>query len=103
MFGENPKRCFYDLASILYTLDEIDLGVDGMDRPRKERTFILKFDDCKVIEKLATFYNIKMLVRPVKKEFCLQDLKFSADTTQQDHTLEQFIELATSQVPLFQP
>lgn len=95
-------RCYYDLASVLYTLNEINLGLDGMDRPRKERRFILKYDECKVIEKLAKFYKVTMLVRPVK-EFRLQDFQLNADTTQQDHTLEQFIELATSQLPLFQP
>ena len=99
----NQNRYYYDLASVLYTLGEIDFGMDGMDRPRKERTFILKLDECKLIEKLANFYKVKMLVQQVKKEFCLQDLKFSPNTTQQDHTLEQFIELATSQVPIFQP
>uniref|UniRef100_A0A915DJZ7 Uncharacterized protein n=1 Tax=Ditylenchus dipsaci TaxID=166011 RepID=A0A915DJZ7_9BILA len=71
-----------------------------------EDVFNLDKEDCQNVRELQRFAGIEMLVRKVRDgfELTLGDLShLNNDTTNQNHSLQQFIELATSQYPLFAP
>ncbi|KAI1729818.1 piwi domain-containing protein [Ditylenchus destructor] len=98
-FGDE-FACFYDLQCILVTMEELDLG------PKDERVFELDRDDCANVPELQRFAGVEMLVRKVRDAFhlTLGDMShLTNDTTAQNHSLASFIELVTSQCPLFNP
>ncbi|KAI1717288.1 piwi domain-containing protein [Ditylenchus destructor] len=99
VFGDE-FACFYDLQCILVTMQELDLG------PKDEHVFELDRDDCANVPELQRFAGVEMLARKVRDAFqlTLGDLShLTNDTTAQNHSLASFIELATSQSPLFNP
>ncbi|KAL7080126.1 hypothetical protein ACQ4LE_000403 [Meloidogyne hapla] len=98
VFGGNRYTLYYDLQSILYTLSQ--LSFDGKD----EQKFQLNKDECERHKLLQDFNRVEMLVRKVNKQVELADLSFlTNDMSKQNHSLAQFIELATSQHPLQTP
>ncbi|CAK5111404.1 unnamed protein product [Meloidogyne enterolobii] len=98
VFGENRYTLYYDLQSILYTL--FQLSFEGKD----EQKFQLNKEECESHKLLQDFNRVEMLVRKVNKQVELADLSFlTNDMSKQNHSLAQFIELATSQHPLQTP
>lgn len=102
-FGKDYFSYYYDMQAILYSLKQLDLGEE------KEVCLSLERDrgDYNGYDKFGKFAKIEVLLKNVRDAFQLTLGDLSAfltnDTSGQNHSLRQFIEIATSQVPLFMP
>ncbi|KAH7707200.1 WAGO-2 protein, partial [Aphelenchoides avenae] len=103
-FGEDPTALYYDLQSVLYTLQELDL------QGRNDKSFEVLADQMNQEEwdalKIESLARIDMLVKKVSSNFVISLDDFSAitdDVSLIDHSVLTFLELATSQYALFTP
>lgn len=96
IFGNNMQELYYDLQSILYTINRLPID--------DERHFILNQHDCESVREFQRFQAIEIMVKRVNQELTIGDFSdLNADSANQNHSLQQFIELATSQAALFNP
>ncbi|KAH7723289.1 WAGO-2 protein [Aphelenchoides avenae] len=102
-FGPDPTALYYDLQSVLYTLEQLNL--DGNDKTFTVLVNQLTDDERNYIN-ISTLDRIDMLVKKVSSHFEVALNDHSAitdDVSRIDHSLLTFLELATSQYALFTP
>lgn len=96
IFGTNIHKLFYDLQSIFYSIKKLAF--------EDEEHFELNEDDCASIQEFQRFKEISIMVKTINQELNLGDFSgLTSDSANQNYSLQQFIELATSQSALFNP
>ena len=103
VFGKNAFELYYDLACIMYSLNTLNFEPsEATGQIKSEQVLTLTLEECANIAELKMFSKIRMLLRTVDNPITLNDLTLiTANAAERNHTLEQFIELATSQNILF--